>query len=236
MSEIISFHFCNNLFAIVNFCHKKPKDFVKNADIPYVTNLSFCYIELRVQKVKKVAINNDRNLLEQQILSNSGLKGKELENLKARLATLSEQQLQAELSKSLSGNNKGEWYTGVMLEHSDSEVLLDNYDKITYTDDNGNEITDYSDGENVLQRVIKDEDGNEITVTYKDNKPFTQTKNINGNIEKSRFTYHEGENPHVTVETTRADRTKITTNTYSITKNGDIVSDNIIDKTTVEEY
>ena len=42
-----------------------------------------------------MAINNDRNLLEQQILSNSGLKGKELEDLKTHLATLSERQLQA---------------------------------------------------------------------------------------------------------------------------------------------
>ena len=85
-----------------------------------------------------MAINNDRNLLEQRILSNSGLKGKELENLKARLATLSEQQLQAELSKLLSGNNKGEWYTGITLEHSESVVIKSNHETTTFTDENGN--------------------------------------------------------------------------------------------------
>ena len=98
-----------------------------------------------------MAINNDRNLLEQQILSNSGLKGKELENLKARLTMLSEQQLQAELSKSLSGNNKGEWYTGIMFEHNESVIVRNKHEQTIYTDDSGNEISELKDGDEVLE-------------------------------------------------------------------------------------
>lgn len=159
-----------------------------------------------------MAINNDRNLLEQQILSNSGLKGKELENLKARLATLSEQQLQAELSKSLSGNNKVEWYTGIMLEHNESVIMRNNHDQTTYTDDNGNEISELKDGDEVLERTIKstDDKGNvfETTVTYSGGRPLTQTKSKNGNTtETTTYKYNDDADvPFVTVETKKADQ------------------------------
>ena len=185
-----------------------------------------------------MAINNDRNLLEQQILSNSGLKGKELENLKARLATLSEQQLQAELSKSLSGKNKGEWYTGVMLEHNESVVMRNNHDQTTYTDDNGNEITELKDGDDVVERTIKstDDKGNvfKTTVTFSGGRPLTQTKTKNGNTtETTTYKYNDDADvPFVTVETKKADQSKVTTNVLEVDINGNFDNEDFIDRKT----
>ncbi|MBO6181525.1 hypothetical protein J6O86_07555 [bacterium] len=185
-----------------------------------------------------MAINNDRSLLEQQILSNSSLKGKELENLKARLATLSEQQLQAELSKSLSGNNKGEWYTGVMLEHNESVIMRNNHDQTTYTDDNGNEISELKDGDEVLERTIKstDDKGNvfETTVTFSGGRPLTQTKTKNGNTtETTTYRYNDdAEVPFVTVETKKADKSKVMTNVLEVDKNGNFDNEDFIDRKT----
>lgn len=185
-----------------------------------------------------MAINNDRNLLEQQILSNSGLKGKELENLKTSLATLSEQQLQAELSKSLSGNNKGEWYTGVMLEHNESVIMRNNHDQTTYTDDNGNEISELKDGDEVLERTIKSTDskGNvfETTVTFSGGKPLTQTKSKNGNTtETTTYKYNDDADvPFVTVETKKADQSKVMTNVLEIDENGNFDNEDFIDRQT----
>jgi len=191
-----------------------------------------------VQKVKKVAINNDRNLLEQQILSNSGLKGKELENLRARLATLSEQQLQAELSKSLSGGDKGEWYTGIALEHNESVVMRNNHDQTTYTDDNGNEISELKDGDEVLERTIKstDDKGNvfETTVTFSGGRPLTQTKSKNGNTtETTTYKYNDdAEVPFVTVQTKKADQSKVMTNVLEVDENGNFNNEDFIDRQT----
>ena len=185
-----------------------------------------------------MAINNDRNLLEQQILSNSGLKGKELENLKTRLATLSEQQLQVELSKSLSGNNKGEWYTGIMLEHNESVIMRNNHDQTTYTDDNGNEISELKDGDEVLERTIKstDDKGNvfETTVTYSGGRPLTQTKSKNGNTtETTTYKYNDDADvPYVTVSTKKADQSKIMTNVLEIDENGNFDNEDFIDRQT----
>ncbi len=186
-----------------------------------------------------MAINNDRNLLEQQILSNSGLKGKELENLKARLTMLSEQQLQAELSKSLSGNNKGEWYTGVMLEHNESVVMRNNHDQTTYIDDNGNEISELKDGDEVLERIIKstDDKGNvsETTVTFSGGRPLTQTKTKNGNTtETTTYKYNDDADvPFVTVETKKADQSKVTTNVLEVDINGNFDNEDFIDRKTI---
>ena len=185
-----------------------------------------------------MAINNDRNLLEQQILSNSGLKGKELENLKARLATLSEQQLQAELSKSLSGNNKGEWYTGVMLEHNESVIVRNNHEQTIYTDDSGNEISELKDGDNLIERTIKstDDKGNvfETTITFSGGRPLTQTKTKNGNTtETTTYRYNDdAEVPYVTVETKKADQSKVMTNVLEIDENGNFDNEDFIDRQT----
>lgn len=186
-----------------------------------------------------MAINNDRNLLEKQILSNSGLQGQALENLKAHLATLSEQQLQAELSRSLSGDNQGEWYTGVMLEHNDSVVLKANHDKVTYNDENGNEITEYRDGDTVFERTVKstDEKGNiiEITTTFVDGRPSTQTKSKNGNrTETTEFKYFDNAQiPYVTVETKKSDNTKIVSDVLEVDENGNIDNEDIIQLRTI---
>ena len=189
-----------------------------------------------------MAIDNNRSLLEQQILSNSGLKGKELENLKARLATLSEQQLQAELSKLLSGNNKGEWYTGITLEHSESVVIKSNHETTTFTDENGNEISELRDGNEVFERTIKstDENGNVYitTVTFQSGKPLTQTKTKNGNtIETTTYRYNDdAEVPYVTVSTKKADHSKVMTNVLEVDENGNFESEDFIDRqaTTVD--
>lgn len=184
-----------------------------------------------------MAINNDRNLLEQQILTNSGLKGQELENLKARLATLSEQQLQAELSKSLAGNNRGEWYTGVVLEHSDSVVLKENHEKTTYTDDNGNEITEYKDGDTVFERTVKTTDPNgnvfETTTTFVNGRPSTRTISKNGNkTESTTFKYNDHPlTPSVTIETKKSDNSKIVSNVLEVDENGNVDNEDILDYT-----
>ncbi len=125
---------------------------------------------------------------------------------------------------------------GVSVQKGEkSSVFLADYDNQTYTDNKGNTITEYFDGNNVVERIIKDKNGNQTTVTYRNNRPFTQIKNIQGNIEKSKFEYHDdAEQPYVTVETTKADKTKVTTNTQSITENGDIVEDYIKDRKTVK--
>ena len=186
-----------------------------------------------------MAINNDRNLVEQQILSISRLKGKELENLKARLTTLSEQELQAELSKALAGDNKGEWYTGLQVEHVDSEVMLDNHDKSTFTDEQGNEITEYKDGEDVIERAIKstDESGNvyETIVTFAGGKPLSQTKTKNGNTtETTKYEYNnDGSNEYVTVKTEKSNKTTVTTNVLEIDENGNFEKEDFIDRQTV---
>ena len=195
-------------------------------------------LHVTAQKVKKVAIENNRSLLEQQILSNSGLKGKELETLKARLATLSEQQLHAELSMSLSGNNKGEWYTGITLEHSESVVIKRNHETTTFTDENGNEISELRDGNKVFERTIKstDDKGNVYitTVTFQSGKPLTQTKTKNGNtIETTTYRYNnDAEVQFVTVETKKADKSKVMTNVLEVDENGNFESEDFIDRQT----
>ena len=174
-----------------------------------------------------MAISGDRSLLEQQILSNSGLKGQELEALKTRLAALSEKELQAELSKQISGGNYGEWYEGIVLEHSDSVVQLNNYDKETYTDEDGNEVTEYKDGDDIVERIIKstDEKGNvyETTVTFSGGKPLSQTKTKNGNkTEASTYEYSDNDGvSFVTIQTEKSDKSKTTTTALEVDKNGD---------------
>lgn len=157
-----------------------------------------------------------------------GLKEAEAEK---KLATLSD----AEISKLIS-NYKKDLDMGVSVQKAEkSPVLLSDYDNQTYTDDEGNAVTEYFDGDNVVERIIKDKDGNQTTVTYRNNRPFTQIKNIQGNIEKSKFEYHDdADEPFVMVETTKADKTKVTTNTQSITENGDIIEDYIKDRKTVK--
>ena len=158
-----------------------------------------------------MAIDNNRSQLEQHILISSGLKGNALEDLKTRLAALSEQELQAELSKSLTGDNKDEWYTGVMVEHNDSVVMRNNHEQTTYTDDNGNEISELKDGDDVLERTIKstDEKGNvfETTITFSGGRPLTQTKSKNGNTtETTTYKYNDDADvPYVTVRTEKSD-------------------------------
>ncbi len=185
-----------------------------------------------------MAVNNDRNLLEQQILSNSGLKGKDLENLKARLAALSEQQLQAELSKFFQGGGGPNWYTGVTVEHNESVIMRNNQDQSTYTDKNGNEISELKDGDEVLERTIKSTDakGNvyETTITFSGGRPLIQTKSKNGNTtETTTYKYNDdAEVPYVTLQTEKSDKSKVMTNVLEIDENGNYTGEDFIDRQT----
>lgn len=184
-----------------------------------------------------MAINNDRNLLEQQILSNSSLKGQQLQDLKTRLAKMNENELRAELAKSLSGSRNDE-YMGWSLEHSQSTVILDNHDKTTFTDDNGNEITEYKDGDEVLERTIKstDDKGNvyETTVTFSAGRPLTQTKSKNGNTtETTTYQYNDDADvSYVTVQTEKSNKSKVMTNVLEIDENGNFDNEDFIDRQT----
>lgn len=185
-----------------------------------------------------MAIGDNSINLRNQILSNSGLSGRDLEALKTRLAALSEEQLQAELAKTLSGDKGIEWGLGVSLEHSESVVMLDNYDKNTFTDENGNEITEYKDGDTLTERIIKskDKDGNiiETTVTYQGGRPLTQAKSINGNTaETNTFNYNEDADvPYVTVQTKKSDQSEVITNVLEVDENGNYEPEDFIDRQT----
>ena len=137
-----------------------------------------------------MTVDNNTNLIS-QICSRSGLKGEALDALKRRLEQQSREELEAELVNSLiNGDNNNE--KGLAVEHGRSAVMLDNYDRNTYTDTNGRVITEYKDGDSLLQKVIAtwDNEGNktEEVITYIQGRPSTRTVKKNGK-EESRSTY-----------------------------------------------
>ena len=165
-----------------------------------------------------------------QICAKSGLQGKDLENLRTNLQNLSKQELEAELV-SLLVSGKDDSNKGLQVEQSASAVLLENYQKTYYYDKKGNIITEYKDGDYVIERIIKgkDEEGNEIetTITYRNNRPRTKVVNKNGQREEvTSFTYNDKSDtnfiPSVTVETTKADNTVVKSEVLAINGyNGD---------------
>ena len=68
-----------------------------------------------------MALDNNLNLIN-QIVTASGLRGKDLEALKTRLSKMSEAELQRELSKALSGNNSA-GDKGLVLERTGNTVV-----------------------------------------------------------------------------------------------------------------
>ncbi len=137
-----------------------------------------------------MTVDNNTNLIS-QICSRSGLKGEALDALKRRLEQQSREELEAELVNSLiNGDTNNE--KGLAVEHGRSAVMLDNYDRNTYTDTNGRVITEYKDGDSLLQKVIAtwDNEGNktEEVITYIQGRPSTRTVKKNGK-EESRSTY-----------------------------------------------
>ena len=177
-----------------------------------------------------------------QICAKSGLKGKDLENLRTNLSNLSKQELQAELLKFLVSSDTNNSNKGLQVEQASSDVLLENYQKTYYYDKKGNVITEYKDGDNVLERIIqgKDDAGNdiEITVTYRNNRPFTKVVKKNGEKEETvSYTYHDKSDtnfiPSVTVETTKADNTVIKSEVLAINGyDGDFDLSKVIERET----
>lgn len=171
-----------------------------------------------------------------QIVQSSNLQGSNLEALKARLATMSEAELQAELSKNLNGD-KIDYNKGVAVERTspESNEQIDNKPNESYTDENGNEVSIYKDGDNVIERKIKskDEKGNivETIVSYADGKPVTQTISKNGNtIQTTKYRYETSKdgNPIVVLETTENGSIETQTVVSQIDENGNYKSSDAI--------
>lgn len=171
-----------------------------------------------------------------QIVQSSNLQGSNLEALKARLATMSEAELQAELSKNLNGD-KIDYNKGVAVERTspESNEQIDNKPNESYTDEHGNEVSIYKDGDNVIERKIKskDEKGNivETIVSYADGKPVTQTISKNGNtIQTTKYRYETSKdgNPIVVLETTENGSIETQTVVSQIDENGNYKSSDAI--------
>ena len=188
-----------------------------------------------------MSIENIKNIID-TISAQSGLQGKELEKYRADLAKLNEQELRLELSKTIAGNKEKDWTTGLQLERRNSIVMLENYDKENYTDEHGNEVTEFWDGETLFERVVKstDKKGNvhETTITYRNGKPLTQTKTINGKQkETTTFKYNEPTEQvpmaYITLETEKSDKTKVIQNVAYIFEDGNYNKDAVINRQTI---
>ncbi len=189
-----------------------------------------------------MSISNDRSLLEQQILSISGLQGTELENLKARLAALSEKQLQAELNKVLTNNKNWRSFDGVEITTSTKEeqAVTTGETVSHYKNEAGDEVTEKKQGETLLERVIKHTDENnkviETVITYQEGKPVRKTKKENGEtVSTTSYTKNSADNgvEYFTVNTENKDGSQDIINTAFIGQNGELYELGIIDKTTI---
>ena len=173
-----------------------------------------------------------------QICANSGLAGVELEELRTRLTAMSKEELEAELVTALTGNNsrKDSW----VVEHTDSLVDLSNYAKTETTDKEGNKVTEYRDGEYLIERITegKTPDGKEIktTITYINNKPFHKYEEIDGKTTVTEYEYSKedetGQIPYVSVKTTKPDGTIILQEAIFVDPNGNLYENFILNRTT----
>lgn len=176
-----------------------------------------------------------------ELCAGSGLSGSALEDLRARLQQLSKEELQAELVKSLCGDNQNNWLMGLQLETSQSSVILSNHDKSTFIDPQGREITEFKDGDQVLERIIKSTDSNgnvfETLITFSSGKPLSLVKSKNGNkIESTTFTYFDETQDHgqfVTLETNKSDNSKVITNVLEVDQEGNTNPEDFIDRQTI---
>lgn len=152
----------------------------------------------------------DNNLINQICIA-SGLKGKDLEALKARLAKLSDTELQAELTKAIAGKNlTGDM--GLVVEKTAKNNASTTEQKILSAD--GNTV--------------------EAVITYENNRPIKLTKFQNGNtIATTTFTYNvENDVSFVTAKTVNADKSTTVTTALEVDENGNISNEDIVDRTT----
>lgn len=144
-------------------------------------------------------------------------------------------------------SNKSDENKGISVEKSSTTETSDNLPsegKEVTTDENGNTITTIKDGDDIIEQTISstDEKGNNIetVVNYQDGKPIKQTKKKNGNIDTvTTYKYHDasGENKlaYVTLETTKADNTKVITTALETDKYGNVDQEDFLDRTTISK-
>lgn len=144
-------------------------------------------------------------------------------------------------------SNKFDENKGISIEKSSTTVPSDNLSsegKEVTTDENGNTITTIKDGDDIIEQTISstDEKGNNIetVVNYQDGKPIKQTKKKNGNIDTvTAYKYHdaseENKLAYVTLETTKADNTKVITTALETDKYGNVDQEDFLDRTTISK-
>lgn len=144
-------------------------------------------------------------------------------------------------------SNKSDENKGISIEKSSTTVPSDNLSsegKEVTTDENGNTITTIKDGDDIIEQTISstDEKGNNIetVVNYQDGKPIKQTKKKNGNIDTvTTYKYHdaseENKLAYVTLETTKADNTKVITTALETDKDGNVDQEDFLDRTTISK-
>lgn len=141
-------------------------------------------------------------------------------------------------------SNKPNENKGISVEKSSTTETSDNLSsegKEVTTDENGNTITTIKDGDDIIEQTISstDEKGNNIetVVNYQDGKPIKQTKKKNGNIDTvTTYKYHESEEnklAYVTLETTKADNTKVITTALETDKYGNVDQEDFISRKTI---
>lgn len=142
-------------------------------------------------------------------------------------------------------SNKSDENKGISVEKSSTTETSDNLPsegKEVTTDENGNTITTIKDGDDIIEQTISstDEKGNNIetVVNYQDGKPVKQTKKKNGNIDTvTAYKYHdaseENKLAYVTLETTKADNTKVITTALETDKYGNVDQEDFLDRTTI---
>lgn len=144
-------------------------------------------------------------------------------------------------------SNKSDENKGISVEKSSTTETSDNLPsegKEVTTDENGNTITTIKDGDDIIEQTISstDEKGNNIetVVNYQDGKPIKQTKKKNGNIDTvTTYKYHdaseENKLAYVTLETTKADNTKVITTALETDKYGNVDQEDFLDRTTISK-
>ena len=144
-------------------------------------------------------------------------------------------------------SNKPNENKGISVEKSSTTETSDNLSsegKEVTTDENGNTITTIKDGDDIIEQTISstDEKGNNIetVVNYQDGKPIKQTKKKNGNIDTvTTYKYHdaseENKLAYVTLETTKADNTKVITTALETDKDGNVDQEDFLDRTTISK-
>ena len=144
-------------------------------------------------------------------------------------------------------SNKSDENKGISVEKNSTTETSDNLPsegKEVTTDENGNTITTIKDGDDIIEQTISstDEKGNNIetVVNYQDGKPIKQTKKKNGNIDTvTAYKYHdaseENKLAYVTLETTKADNTKVITTALETDKYGNVDQEDFLDRTTISK-